>query len=49
MHAGAEAREQVKELDKLLALDLVKYRSPSQMFRGQLNRIQTNLRVISPF
>jgi len=29
VHAGLEAREQIRELDRLLNLDTVKYRSPS--------------------
>ena len=45
MHAGLEAREQVKDLDKLLVLDIAKLRSPNKAFKAQLNRLQTNLRV----
>jgi hypothetical protein len=45
VHAGLEAREQVKDLDKLLVLDIAKLRSPNKAFKAQLNRLQTNLRV----
>lgn len=45
VHAGFEAREQVKELDKLQTLDISKLRSPTKAFKAQLNRLQTNLRV----